>query len=330
MNIFNVLSQGKGSINEENMSAMLAFLLSDSQTHGLGNVFLKRFLMLISEKANHIVDFNNLVNDKNIKIDVLLESPYLIGNGRKRIIDIELRIYIKQFNQNINENEFKEVKRICIENKVKHQSVDVTQFKEEFEGVKNDVQDDDIEILMIFLTPGFATEKYEKEYNELNQELLGVHKKVWINWYNENDNCITKIITNLLKDEGNAEIDPINEYIRHTLKAFVRHIIETTTVTISKKLGSKDDIEENIRESVEINIENKNYIIEMYESGTIRVFNLENQEYEVAKPLLRKIIEEKKLNVNLELATGNQKNTRQLGKDVISELKKLKIWYIIM
>lgn len=65
MNIFNVLSQGKGSINEENMSAMLAFLLLDSQTHGLGNVFLKRFLMLISEKANHMVDFNNLINDKN-------------------------------------------------------------------------------------------------------------------------------------------------------------------------------------------------------------------------------------------------------------------------
>lgn len=177
---------------------------------------------------------------------------------------------------------------------------------------------------MVFLTPCFSHEKYEKEYNELNQELLGVHKKIWINWSSENDNCITKIITDLLKDESNAEINPINEYIRHTLKAFVRHIIETTTESISRKLGTKDNIEENIKESMEISIENKNYIIEMYESGMIRVFNLKKQEYETAKPLLRKIIEEKKLNVNLNSSTGNYKNTRQLGKDVISELKKFK------
>lgn len=65
MNIFNVLSQGKGSINEENMSAMLAFLLSDKQTHGLGDVFLKRFLTLLSEKMNYPSDFNKLINDKN-------------------------------------------------------------------------------------------------------------------------------------------------------------------------------------------------------------------------------------------------------------------------
>lgn len=323
MNIFNVLSQGKGSINEENMSAMLAFLLSDSQTHGLGDVFLKRFLMLISEKMNHTSDLDKLMCDKNVKVDVLLESPYQINNHKKRIVDIELRIYVKQFNRNINENEFREIKRICIENKVKHQSVDINQLKEEFEGIQNDIEDDNnIEILMVFLTPCIAKEKYEKEYNELSQELLGINKKVWINWSNESDNCITKIITDLLKDESNAEINPINEYIRHTLKAFVRHIIETTTESMPGKLGNKDNIEENIKESVKINIKNKSYIIEMYESSTIRVFNLEKQEYEVAKPLLRKIIEEKKLNVNLKSSTGKYKNTRQLGKDVISELKK--------
>ncbi|MCE5221798.1 MAG: PD-(D/E)XK nuclease family protein [Clostridium sp.] len=326
MNIFNVLSQGKGSINEENMSAMLAFLLSDSQTHGLGDVFLKRFLMLVSEKTNHTSDFDKLINDNNLKIDVLLESPYQIDNGKKRIVDIELRLNIKQFNKNINEYEFKEVKRVCIENKVKYQSVDTTQFKEEFEGIQNDIEDDsNIEIIMVFLTPYFAKEKYEREYNELSQELLGANKKVWINWSNENDNCITKIITDLLRDESNAEINPINEYIRHTLKAFVRHIIETTTKSIAKRLSSNDDAEEHMKESIEINIKNKNYIIEMYESGTIRVFNLEKQEYEIAKPLLRKIIEEKKLSVNLNSSTGNHKNTRQLGKDVISELKKFKV-----
>lgn len=121
MNIFNVLSQGKGSINEENMSAMLAYLLSDSQTHGLGDIFLKRFLKLIAEKTNYISDFDKLINDRNVKVDVLLESPYQINNSKKRVVDIELRMYIKQFNQSINENEFKEVKRICIENKVKYQ-----------------------------------------------------------------------------------------------------------------------------------------------------------------------------------------------------------------
>lgn len=325
MNIFNVLSQGKGSINEENMSAMLAFLLSDKQTHGLGDVFLKRFLTLLSEKMNYPSDFNKLINDKNVKIDVFLESPYELDNGKKRVIDIELTINLKQFNKNTNENEFKEVKRICIENKVKHQSVDITQFKEEFKGVKNDIEDDsNIEIIMVFLTPSFAKGKYENEYNELNEKLLGANKKIWINWCNENDNCITKIITDLLKDESNAEINPINEYIRHTLKAFVRHIVETTVESRVKRLNDKDNIEEDIEDSIEIIIENKNYVIERYESGTIRIFNLEKHEYETVKPLLRKIIEEKKLNVNLNSSTGNHKNTRQLGKDVISELKKFK------
>lgn len=133
-----------------------------------------------------------------------------------------------------------------------------------------------------------------------------------------------KIITDLLKDESNAEINPINEYIRHTLKAFVRHIVETTVESRVKRLNDKDNIEEDIEDSIEIIIENKNYVIERYESGTIRIFNLEKHEYETVKPLLRKIIEEKKLNVNLNSSTGNHKNTRQLGKDVISELKKFK------
>lgn len=320
MNIFNVLSQGKGSINEENMSAMLAFLLSDSQTHGLGDIFLRRFLMLISEKINNLSDFDKLINNKNLKIDVLLESPYQINNGKKRIVDIEIRMNIKQFNKSINDYEFKEIKRICIENKVKYQSVDTTQFKEEFEGVKNDIEDyNNVEIIMVFLTPYFAKEKYEKEYKELNEELLGINKKLWINWSNKNDNCITKIITDLLRDESNAEINPINEYIRHTLKAFVRYIIQTTNEDTSKRLNNQDDIEE----SVEISIKNKNYIIEMYESGTIRVFNFEKQQYDIVKPLLRNIIEEKKLNIKLNSLTGNYKNTRQLGKEVISELKKL-------
>ncbi len=57
MNIFTVLSQGKGRLNEENLSAMLGYLLTPSQTHGLGDTFLRPFLIAVAEACG---DFDAL------------------------------------------------------------------------------------------------------------------------------------------------------------------------------------------------------------------------------------------------------------------------------
>lgn len=46
MNIFRVLAQGDGSINEPNVSAFLGYLLNPGEDHGLDSLFLEKFLQL--------------------------------------------------------------------------------------------------------------------------------------------------------------------------------------------------------------------------------------------------------------------------------------------
>jgi hypothetical protein len=62
------------------------------------------------------------------------------------------------------------------------------------------------------------------------------------------------------------------------------------------------------------------YQIERYESTSIRVLNVSSQEYEVAKPILRRIIDDMTLAISLEFPTGRKKNTRTLGREVIRAL----------
>ncbi len=74
-------------------------------------------------------------------------------------------------------------------------------------------------------------------------------------------------------------------------------------------------------ETVMVSIKNGVCRIERYDSTSIRVYNLDSQEYETAKPILREINSEKNLGINLLNTRGNKKNTRSLGQEVIRELK---------
>src|SRR3989442_963956 len=60
MNIFTVLSQGKGRLNEENLSAMLGYLLTPSQTHGLGDTFLRPFLRAVADASGDVKRFDQI------------------------------------------------------------------------------------------------------------------------------------------------------------------------------------------------------------------------------------------------------------------------------
>jgi len=88
---------------------------------------------------------------------------------------------------------------------------------------------------------------------------------------------------------------------------------------IKKAQGSFD--KGNVIELATVSIKSGTYRIERYDSTSIRVYNIDSQSYETAKPLLREINTEKELGVNLFNSRGNKKNTRSLGKDIISELK---------
>lgn len=311
MNIFQVLSQGKGRLNEENMSAMLAFLLNPQQSHGIKDLFLKRFINLIKDSSG--VDYN-YVFDTNYKFDITLESPYDV-DGSTKYIDLDIKFF----------TDTGEVLRILIENKIKISAAQKEQFKYEYLGVLNSLEDEskDIEVAMVFLTPDYSSQLLRDEYDELSQDLMQTnHNKAWILWNSHSGKqSVADVLKRILHEEARMEINPISEYVRHTIKAFVRHIIDTQkdkkTSDRSKPLD--DDV---LLKELEIEIKGTRFRIEQYSSSAIKIYNIESEKYEVTKKLLRTINETYNLGVELESKSG-RKNTRILGRDIINALERL-------
>lgn len=292
MNIFTVLNQGRGRINEENMSAMLAFLLSPDQTHSLQKVFLKEFLNLLLKNNTQSKTFLGKIISKieNYDIEVILESPYE-HKGKKRYVDIEIQIFDELFVPEIGSYEKKEILRIVIENKIKHSSASENQFKEEVQAAIADIKENesnDTKLIAVFLTPSTTNDSLKMEYEKLNLKKYNNYSKCWVNWTRkENKQSITGLLSNLLKKESNSEINPISDYLKYTLKAFIRHIVDTNyrylhPEKITNELGD-------IKEKIIVNLSSGKYRIEQYESTSIKIYNIDSQEYEVAKPILRQI-----------------------------------------
>lgn len=326
MNIFTALSQGKGSLNENNMSAMLSYLLNPHQDHGLKDTFLKKFLKLLDEITNQKLfsERDNIIdNRRKLEVEVTLEPAYDY-RGKKRYLDIELQVYDSSYDYLQRNNQVKEILRIAIENKIKPSSAQNNQFKEEYEAIKSNIEDKETKILMVFLTPFGNYNNLQAEYDNLIIGEYSKNKKVWLKWDAPDDeDTVVYLLKTLLKNEADFKIDPISDYVRNTLKAFIRHIIETNIKFTSPEVISADLGD--IKNVANVELKSGNYRIEEYESSSIKVYNVESQEYEVAKPILREIIEEKNLKVDLYYDSGNKKNTRALGKDVIQSLKKRNI-----
>ena len=79
MNIFEILSKGKGSINEENISSFLGYLLNPVENHDLDSVFFERFLKWIGISDSEI----KITNTDSIKIN--LEYPVQSDSGTRYI-----------------------------------------------------------------------------------------------------------------------------------------------------------------------------------------------------------------------------------------------------
>lgn len=324
MNIFTVLSQGKGRLNEENLSAMLGYLLTPSQTHGLGDTFLEPFLHAVAEACNDPKRFDQVIHaSKAIRAEMFLESPYQIGKQR-RVVDIELRIFSRSLNPLSGDAEDVELHRVAIENKVKPQAADSTQFKEEFLGIVQDLEEDEkVAITMVFLTPPGDSHRFTEEYDALDVPVLAAHRKAWLRWAGAEDDQqhIVALLRQLLHQESEAEISPIADYLRHTIKAFIRHIQESPASTIGRAGEIRESPElGDIMQVVPVQLGDVVYQIERYESSTIRVLNTTTQEYEVAKPILRRTNDEKALSINILRANGRSKNTRTLGREVMRAL----------
>lgn len=311
MNIFSALSTGKSRLHETSMSAMLAYFLNPDQDHGLGRIFLNKFLKLANE---HNIYTNYIENSFKVEID--LEVSYYTENNRN---DIDVQIKILDSNN-------KEVHRILIENKIKIAAANPQQLKTYYDAVlQGNIKNDDNfelekdglsenDLSVIFLTPESNNKILAEEYSNLETS-NNSNNKVWIRW-NSNDGSnqtIVSLIKEILELEQSAQISPINEYMRHTFKAFAYYINQTMNrSSIKNRIG---DIGEILQEK-DIYIKDALYHIVLRNSGQIQLFNEDGEKVQ-ARPLLKQYIKENNITNKYDDAKGT---TRQYGKLIFDYL----------
>lgn len=226
MNIFRTIASGKHAFREEFVSAFLAYLLSPKMDHGLGFTLLSRLLTHVAEK-NNAVPLNKLAANfksrlwENIFDDtfplpvVELEFPYQGG-----FIDIVIKI----------DNWF-----IMIENKILLSSKKDNQIKEQYRGLqkilRNRENSNDFHILMIYLVPatqsGGDWSVSPNFYSEIDKvDLRENDFKALVSWqpstYEDTDTIsVVSIIREILRDESNGMIAPINMEVRHALLSLI-------------------------------------------------------------------------------------------------------------
>lgn len=297
MNIFDVLCQGKARLHEPSISAMLGYLLSSRRNHGLGDTFLRAFLSHIQESigSSYLTD---ILDRAFIDTTVTLEEPYALRGARR---DIDIQISINNAN---NEEEC----RIIVENKIRATSGKPAQLKEYYEAV---VEDDESlqNLIIVFITPKSLNQNLADEFDNLNP--VANHHKTWLYW-NDDENSVVSFVQNILHKDSRGEITPLNEYIRHTLKAFVLHIRSFLDAGSGRKIRSGEDIGEIIDERSVTLADGKTYLIVRRDSRQIQVF-LDEEKVE-AKMVLRQIIKERQFDIPL------RGNTRAMGAKVLSML----------
>ena len=97
MNLFDVIS-GNRKLQEEHVTAVLAWLLDPGQSHGCGSLFLKRLLAEIDAAQfdvylDGIRDTVDLRQQGATTAHVLMEHAVTTRTGKKRQIDIVIHNY---------------------------------------------------------------------------------------------------------------------------------------------------------------------------------------------------------------------------------------------
>lgn len=259
MNIFKVLANGDGRINEPNVSAFLGYLLDPYQDHGLAFEFLKRFL-----KQLNINDFKTEKYD----YEIILEQAFKDENGhtsiegnskqnKKEIVDIVIlciennRGILKEMvTRSILESPLKLHKVFLIENKVTPKSIIKDQLKSQYEKFikQNKETINDNQVYSVFLTPDDS--KFANEFTNFNSQ-----QKTHLKWIYEEEKpneediesenydsiSIYKILKDIIYDEAVGKIEGINEYTKHTLKSFTKFIENDFKSELKEKKERKND-----------------------------------------------------------------------------------------
>lgn len=290
MNIFQVLSQGKSRLHEPSMSAMLGYLLDSNRDHGLGDAFIRQFLTALDSER-----FKHILSGEFVDSQASLEEPYELNGARK---DIDIQLVILDGHKN-------ERHRIIVENKIKPGAANMSQLADYYAAVTSDESELD-ELSFVFLTPNSSNAQLVAEFENL--ELVNKeHRKYWLYW-SSNNQCVVSTIRDILSLEATGQINPVNEYIRHILKAFAMHCALTTDLAKKKSMRTGEDIGEIVDET-EIATSGGSFRVVMRDSSQIQVFNLATGDKEVARHVLADYIDENNIDIR-----HQQYNTRTIGK----------------
>lgn len=262
MNIFKILASGDGRLNEPNVSAFLAYILNPKEDHGLGDVFLKKILSQLdksTENLKPLLDINDKIRDLSIRssfeFEVIPEQAFEQEKG-KQVVDIVLLCYKKVFSdkkeslaKHIIDADGKkgELKQIfLIENKIRDDSTTEKQLSEQYQQTINflkptynkDNKTKDLESLVsvIFITPCGTNTKAEKEYKEFCKSYPNTNSKQ-IFWTPQ----IVNFLSDILKEELESRIEPIPDYSKQTLKAFINFVNNGFKSSIEEELENKSE-----------------------------------------------------------------------------------------
>jgi len=216
MNIFKVIASGKKTFNEETASAILSWFMNPFMEHGLGFSFLKTFI----KKLSSTMGDTNVLDDLNDSLTPRMRTED--GTQSKLWSNLEYKVEQAYIDIVIGIEGWV----LAIENKIYPESVSSGQLKREYEGLKKKNPKEKIGLIYLvpieekadLLDPGVA-----KEFGELTVQSNDF--KSIVTWQKNNIDdpmpivSIAEVIGQILDDESKGVIDPIPEYIRHTLKA---------------------------------------------------------------------------------------------------------------
>lgn len=260
MNIFKVLANGDGSINEANVSAFLGYLLDPKADHALGSEFLKRFLEVISEDEE---SFEESFYDLDYQI--FYEQAFKEENNAKQIVDLVIVGYQTKMDsgkENLIHDFVANTKNIrniyLIENKIRKGALTKEQLIKQYKSTLHQLPDEICQnITSIYLTPDES--KYTTEFDAAKTELVNSYQ---LHWKSSNNKATTivAILHGLLNDEVFGKIEPLNEYTLHTIKAFCQFIendfkSERQIETTRKRRPPGEFTKEQVKLNEESNIE---------------------------------------------------------------------------
>ncbi len=225
MNIFKILANGDGTINEANISAFLGYLLDPYQDHGLGFEFLERFLERIFEEQEE--EFNL----KSYDYEILFEQAFRDEDKeikKKEIVDIVILCFesnkgnYKELIAESTISKTRELKYIfLLENKVTKGAKKNQQLKAQFENTIKKLKIDKAKVISIYVTPDDPG--YENEFKNFKENNIKQHY-VWKYKNGDKQIDILGLLLELISDESLGKIEAINGYTKHTLISFIRFI----------------------------------------------------------------------------------------------------------